>query len=318
MKILTTAVTAAALAFAAHGASAQDLETVPVAIGSGGNLEALITEIGKQGGIFEEYGLDPDIRYTRGGGETIQAVVSGGVEIGVAPGGVGVISAFKQGAPIKVIGASTTGSANYWYVREDSEIQKIEDFAGHSVAYSTTGSGTYNIGKMLMELYDLDFDHVATGGTPATFTQVMSGQVDVGFSYPEFGTDAIDRGEIRVVFRDNDIDRIKNQSLRWIIANSDASDDLVQRYMSAYQDTIDWIFSGSDEALEIYAKEIDVDLDRAKTLRDDFWSPEILTVDKVSGLDIITEDAIAQGVLEEPLSDEEQAKLFQYPERIEK
>lgn len=297
----------------AFAGAAQAQEAIDVAIGSGGNLEAWIVEIGKQGGIFEKHGLAPDIRYTRGGGETIQAVISGGVEFGVAPGGIGVLSAFKQGAPLRVIGSSTVGSANYWYVRADSDIQGIDDLDGKKVGYSTVGSGTYNMGVILMQERGKKFEHIATGATPATFTQVMTGQVDVGFAYPEFGQDALAKGETRIVFRDNDVERIKNQSLRWIIVNDGVNDEIVTNFMTAYKETVDWVFSGDEKPIEIYATLLEQPKEVAQKLASEFWNSGFFRVTELVGIDIIMEDAIASGALKVPLTEDELAKLVRLP-----
>jgi ABC-type nitrate/sulfonate/bicarbonate transport system substrate-binding protein len=46
---------------------------------------------------------------------------------------------------------------------------------------------------------------VKTGTVPATFIQVMSGQVDIGFSTPPVGLDAAEEGKIRIVALANDL-----------------------------------------------------------------------------------------------------------------
>src|SRR5215470_4921900 len=89
-------------------ASAADL--LKIASPQRGSWEGAIPELGKQQGIFARHGLDLDILYTAGGGETLQAVISGAVDIGLSAGTLGVMGAFAKGAPIRIIGASSTGS----------------------------------------------------------------------------------------------------------------------------------------------------------------------------------------------------------------
>ena len=96
--------------------SAQD--TLKLAIGQRGNWDTSVSEIGQRAGIFKKHGLVLELLYTQGGGETQQAVISGSVEIGVAAGIMGVISAYSKGAPVRIIGAETTGAQDmFWYVR---------------------------------------------------------------------------------------------------------------------------------------------------------------------------------------------------------
>ena len=112
-------------------ASAQD--TVKLAVGQRGNWDTSVSEIGQRAGIFKKHGLVLDIVYTQGAGETQQAVISGSVDIGIAAGVMGVLSAYSKGAPVRVIGAETTGAGDlYWYVKarfadQDAEGHRRQD-----------------------------------------------------------------------------------------------------------------------------------------------------------------------------------------------
>jgi NitT/TauT family transport system substrate-binding protein len=276
-------------------------ETIKVAIGSGGNLEAFIVEIGDRGGFFEKQGLKPEVFYTAGGGETLQAVISQSAQFGVSIGATGAVGAFAKGAPLRIIGASTIGSANYWYVPTDSSIHKMEDIAGRTLAYSTTGSGTHAV-ALAVRARGIDAKLVATGNTGATFTQVMTGQVDVGFAFAEFGQDALAAGKIRVLFKDNDFERIRNQALRIIAVHKSQSADIAARFMRAYADSVDWIYSADPKPLAIYAEMIKSDIPTAKRLRDEFYSRDMLSVEKVKGLDLIIQDALDGKFIQKPLT----------------
>src|SRR3979409_783943 len=82
-------------------------ETLKIASPQRGSWEGAIPELGQQAGIFKRHGLDLEILYTAGGGETLQAVISGAVDIGLSAGTLGVMGAFAQNAPIRIIGASS-------------------------------------------------------------------------------------------------------------------------------------------------------------------------------------------------------------------
>ena len=101
-------------------------ETLKVAAGQRGNWDTSVSEIGKRAGIFKKYGLDLDILYTQGSGETQQAVISGAVDVGIAIGTIGAMAAYSKGAPIRIIGSEITGAQDlFWYVRADSPIKTI-------------------------------------------------------------------------------------------------------------------------------------------------------------------------------------------------
>src|SRR5215467_16129146 len=86
-----------ALMAVASAAAAQD--TLKLAIGQRGNWENAAPELGQKAGIFKKHGLTLDLLYTQGAGETLQAVISGSVQIGIAAGTPAVMGAFAKGAP---------------------------------------------------------------------------------------------------------------------------------------------------------------------------------------------------------------------------
>src|SRR5215470_12724698 len=205
----------AALAVAMSGPAAAD-DVLRLAIGQRGLWDSSIAEIGQAAGIFRRSGLELQVVYTSGGGETQQAVISGSVDIGVSPGMLGVLSIYAKGAPVRVIVGEATGTAEYYFVKADSPVQR--DFKGvtptMTLAYSTNGSGTHITALRFMKRYGFAAKLVATGSVPATFTQVMSGQVDIGFSTPPFGLDAMDAGKIRLIALANDLDSVRTQTVR--------------------------------------------------------------------------------------------------------
>src|SRR6186713_1747807 len=158
----------------AAGASAQD--KVKLAIGQRGNWDTSVSEVGQRAGIFKKHGLNLELVYTQGAGETQQAVISGSVDIGVAAGVMGVLSAYSKGAPVRVIAAETTGAGDlYWYVKADSPIKTLKDTDGKTLAYSTNGSSTHGVVTAFMRQYELKAKPTAIGGPPGTLTSVMAG-----------------------------------------------------------------------------------------------------------------------------------------------
>ena len=125
----TCALAALMLLGAAAGASADD--KVKLAVGQRGNWDTSVSEVGQRAGIFKKHGLELEIVYTQGAGETQQAVISGSVDLGIAAGVMGVLSAYSKGAPVRIISAETTGASDlYWYVKADSPIKSLKDTDG--------------------------------------------------------------------------------------------------------------------------------------------------------------------------------------------
>jgi NitT/TauT family transport system substrate-binding protein len=301
----------------AFGAQAQD--TLKLAVGQRGNWDTSIAEVGKRAGIFKKHGLDLEILYTQGGGETQQAVISGSVDIGVAAGVMGVLSAYAKGAPVRVIGAESTGAQDlYWYVRADSPIKSLQDTAGKTIAYSTNGSSTHGIVNAFMKQYNLKATPTATGGPAPTLTQVMSGQIDVGWSAPPFGLDQLDSKQIRIIAGGNDAEAFKGQTVRLLITNTQtlaSKKPQLERYMQAYRETIDWMYSDDPKMWQTYAEFVGISVEKAKRTRDGFFPKQAVNPDKVVGLDTIVQDAVALKYTSAPLNGTQLGELIQIPPR---
>lgn len=310
----------AALAAALTAPTAQAEDTLRVAAGQRGNWDTTIAEIGQRGGIFKKNGLSLEILYTQGAGETQQAVISGSVEIGVAPGVMGVLSAFSKGAPVRVIGAETTGASDlFWYVPSNSPIKSLKDTDGKTIAYSTNGSSTHGIVTAFMKQYDLKARPTATGGPAPTLTQVMSNQIDVGWSAPPFGLQQLDEGKIRIIATGNDAAVFKGQTVRLLITNVQTLQQrkpLIDRFMKAYRETIDWLYSDDPAALKTYADFVGISVATAKRTRDGFFPKSAVDPDKIIGLDQIVQDAVLLKFTAAPLTKEQLAELIQIPPRL--
>ena len=309
----------AAVAFAAALPVAHADDTLKIAAGQRGNWDTTIAEVGQQAGIFKKHGLMLEILWTQGGGETQQAVISNSVDIGVAPGIMGVLSAFSKGAPVRIIGAETTGASDlYWYVPATSPIKSLKDTEGKTIAYSTNGSSTHGVVTAFMKQYDLKAKPTATGGPAPTLTQVMSGQIDVGWSAPPFGMQQLDEGKIRIIATGNDAAIFKGQTVRLLITSTQVLQSrkaVVDRFMKAYRETIDWLYSNDPVALKTYADFVGIPVAMAKRTRDDFFPKASVDPDKIVGLDVIVQDAVALKYTAAPLTKEQLAELIQIPPR---
>ena len=311
MKAFMAAALAATLMSSA--ASAQD--TIKLAIGQRGNWDTSVSEVGQRLGIFKKLNLVLDIVYTQGAGETQQAVISGSVDLGVAAGVMGVLSAFSKGAPVRIISAETTGAGDlYWYVKGDSPIKTLKDTDGKTLAYSTNGSSTHGVVTAFMKQYELKAKPTAMGGPAANLTAVMSGQVDVGWAAPPFGLDQLDKGDIRRIATGNDASVFKGQTVRLNIANASflaSKKDVVNRYMKAYRETVALMYQ--DEGLKAYAEWLQISIEKAKRTRDEYFAPPAIEPDTITGLDTIVKDAVELKFTAQQLTKEQLAELIQIP-----
>lgn len=309
---------AALLSLALPGAAAAE-NTLKLAIGQRGNWEQSAPEIGSRAGIFKKYDLNLERTYTAGAGETLQAVISGAVDIGTGVGTAGALSAFSKGAPVRSIGNATVGSNDlYWYVKADSPIKSLKDANDTTtIAYSTTGSSTNMLVLGFVKIYDLKAKPTKTGGPPATLTAVMSGQVDIGWAAPPFGLKEIEEGKIRIVGRGSEVPSTRNQTVRLIIVNADKlkkDKAVIERFLTAFNESIDYMYA-NPEAVKHYKDFTGIDEKLAKKAMAEFYPKQALDPYRIEGIDIAMADAVALNFLKEPLTKDQLTEFFQVPAR---
>lgn len=103
---------AVSLLLTAMPSAAFATDTLELAVGAPNNWDTCIPEVGQRPGIFAKHGLKLDILYTQGGGETMQAVISGSVDVGIAAGAQAVMGTDSKGAPVQILAAGTTGAGD--------------------------------------------------------------------------------------------------------------------------------------------------------------------------------------------------------------
>jgi NitT/TauT family transport system substrate-binding protein len=305
------------LTLSAGTASAED--TLKLVIGQINNWENQAPTLGQDAGIFKKHGLVLENTGTQGAGETIQAVISGSADIGAGVGAAGIMRAFSKGAPVRILAPAFTGTGDlFWYVKADSKIKSLKDTTPeNTIAYSTNGSSSNNIVVAFVQELGAKAKPTATGGPAATLTAVMSGQVDIGWAAPPFGLQEIKEGKIRIVAKGSDVPSLRGQTVRTLIVNANSlktKHDAIMRFMDAYRETVDWMYS-DPKAVEMYSKKINRPVDLLKESMNKFQPKETMQTDKFADLDGAIADAVKLKFLEQPLTKEQIAELLQIPPR---
>jgi NitT/TauT family transport system substrate-binding protein len=305
---------AASLFIALQTSTSHAEDTLRVAIGQRGNWDTAVSELGQRAGIFAKHGLNLDIIYTQGTGETLQATIGGSVDIGVAIGTLGALGAFSKGAPIRAIASASTGASDlFWYVPVDSPVKTFADASGKTVAISTNGSSTHTVVLGLERRHGVKVKTVPSGSPSPTFTVVMSGQVDIGWSSPPFALDALGQKKIRIVARGNEVPELADQTVRLIVVSTGvlgAKKPLLQRYMAAYRETLDWLY-GNPAGLKAYSEWTGIPEELTKQLPTEFYPKDMMAPERISGIDKVMADAVAFKYLSAPLPKETLREFFQ-------
>ena len=303
---------------AALFASVASAETLKVAVAQRGFWNSSFIEFGIKQGFFKETGLDIDILYTEGGASTLTPVIAGSIDIAMTNGTLGVIAAYAKGMPVRIISAEATGAPDaFWYSRPESGIRSLADTAGRTVAFSSPGSSTNLILLQLIQQAKVTPRMVATGGAPATLTQVMSGQIDVGWSVPPFVLQQLADGKLVIIARGSDAAAIANQTIRVNVANANAlkeKRDAITRFIKVLARAIDWAYA-DDRAIGSYAEMAKVPRALAQRTRDEFYPKASLQLAEVKGLDLTLRQALEFKYISAPMSVQDAQGMLDLLER---
>jgi NitT/TauT family transport system substrate-binding protein len=318
MKQITKLAGAVALGAVVLATPATADDLVKMTIGQRGNWDTAITHLGEKAGIFKKHGIQMEMIYTSGSGETLQPVIAGGVDLGLAVGTLGAMAAFSKGAPVRIVGAQATGAADYWYAKNPA-IKTLKDTNGFTIAYSSNGSSTHSVVRAFIDEYKLTGAKTQTTGNPSsTLTAVMTDQVDVGWAAPPFGLKELQEGKIHIVAKATDATLVRGQTIRVLVANVDTLTKrkaVLDRFMQAYREAIDYMYSDNPQVIKDYAEFAGVPEAMAKRVRDEFFPKSLVNPDQIHGLETLVPEAVNLKFIPAPLSKEQIAELIQIPPR---
>jgi NitT/TauT family transport system substrate-binding protein len=307
----------APIALAAASAQAED--QLKAAIGQINNWENQAPTLGQDAGIFKKHNLVLENVGTQGAGETLQPVISGSADLGAGVGVAGVMRAFARGAPVRILLPAFTGTGDlYWYVKADSPLKSVKDItASNTIAYSTSGSSSNNLVLAFIDELGVKAKPTATGGPPGTLTQVMSGQIDIGWAAPPFGVKELKEGKIRILIRGSDVPSLRGQTVRTIIVNADALKSkraAIMRFVQGYREAVDWMYADPN-AIKMYAEKMKLDEGLIADSIKEFHPKAAMQTDEMKDIDGIQKDAVKLKFIDKPLTKEQLAELIQIPPR---
>jgi NitT/TauT family transport system substrate-binding protein len=310
IKALLPAAAAALILFSAGGAFAEDV--VRLISNHKGDWSTVMPLLGEQQGYFKAENIKLDIVWSAGGSDAQQAIITGAGDIVIQTGTLGVLSAYEKGAPIRIIGAAMTGSGGlYWYVKSDSAIKDFKSVNGKTMGFSRPGSSTDLVSAALAKFYGVTPKRVPTGTPTATLTQVMSGQIDIGWSSAPVGLDKIASGEIRVIAHGDDVPEVRNQTIRvdavnanWLKSHRDVATRFMRAMWKSYQ------YTYSPQGMADYSKMFNIDLKIVKEIPN-YATLEAQSFWPVKGLDQTMKEAVQTKRLKKPLTKEQLDDLIQ-------
>ncbi|HXP30617.1 MAG TPA: ABC transporter substrate-binding protein [Stellaceae bacterium] len=301
------------VALAAAVTGAAQAESLKVVIPQKGLWDVSMVDFGVKEGIFKAEGLDIEQIYSEGGANNEQAVISGSADMAIGTGTLGIISAYVKGAPIRIISAEWTGVPDlFWYAKADSGMKSLKDAAGKSVAFSAPGSSSNLVLLSLLKYNGVTTAKpTPTGGIPGTLTQVMSGQIDVGWAAPPIPLDQVKAGKLVILAHGSDVPALRNQTVRVNVvrlALLQQHRDVVERFARAYQKSIDWAYA-NPKATDYYADGLHVSHELAVEARK-FYPKSSLQPYEIKGLDQTLRDAYEFKRIPQPMKPDQIAGLI--------
>jgi NitT/TauT family transport system substrate-binding protein len=307
----------AALAVLMAGTSASfAVEKLKVAIPQRGFWDSTWVEFGETAGYFKDAGLEVEVFYTEGGAQTIATVASGSVDIAMSNGILGAISTYVKGGdatPYRIISAEMTGANElFWWVKADSPIKSLKDADGKTIAFSSPGSSSNLILLTLLKQTGSKAKPLPTGGVPGTYTQTMTGQIDIGWSVVPFALKDVNEGKARIVARASDATELKNQTIRANLASVNALKnrrETIVKFMQVIHKSIDWAYS-NPQAIEIFARNMKVTPAIAKQAVDGYFPKSAMQIGEIRDLERSLQDALDYKFISSPKTPQDVAGLF--------
>jgi NitT/TauT family transport system substrate-binding protein len=269
--------------------------------------------VAQEKGFYKQAGVEVTPIFAAGGGDQVQIMVAGDADVVTGTGLLATLSAVERGAPIKIVSAEATGLNDvFWYVKGASPIKRIEDLAGKKVSYSNPGSSSNLAVLALVEWFKAKGlqppEPVSGGSPPQQFTGVMTDQFDAGWSAPPFFLEEIKKGNIRILFRGDEIPGLSEITIRVNLARDDflkKQPNAMRGFLSATRNAIQFIFANQDEAANIWIKnaKLKEPLEVVKETWK-FYSPKQMALSPIKGIDRSLDDALKFKFVKKPFARE--------------
>jgi NitT/TauT family transport system substrate-binding protein len=313
-RVFVATVALAALLAGNFVSVAEAQDKLKVAISQRGFWDSSFLEFAQKEGMLKKAGLDVEFFFTEGGGQTLQVITSGSVDVAMSNGLLGSIGAYSKKAPIRVISAQMTGAHElFWYVRAESKIRSLKDATEkNTIAFSSPGSSSNLILLALLNQAGSKAKPTATGGLPGTLTSVMTGQIDIGWATPPFALREIQEKKINIIARAREATELRNQTIRVNIANVNSlktKRDAITRLMQVYHEAIQWSYS-NPRAIEYFAEFAKAPPDVAGQAVKEFFPIEALQIGEIRDLERTLRDAAQYKFTASQLTAQDVAGLF--------
>ena len=217
---IRTALLAASLSVLFAGGARAD-DNLKIAIGQRGGWEQSVSELGQNKGFFKKHGLTLELLYTQGSAETLQSVISNSVDIGHR--------ARHPCLPRRVSqGRAAARRRRLVHQRRRAVLLRRGQFPGHNRSRRPTARASRSrptarpptCSRCTWRGTSASTSRPQPAGNyTATLTQVLTKQLDIGFSAAPFNLNFVDEGRIRIIARGSDVPALRDMTSRLLVVN---------------------------------------------------------------------------------------------------
>lgn len=232
------------IAAALMGGVAHANDRVRVGKAQGTAWVFLPIDIGVEQGLFAKRGIDIEIANLTGDAKLQQAMAAGGIEIGLGSG-PGMAFAAKGSGALGVAAFGGPPSSIAAIVLRDSNIQKIADLKGKTIAVSTAGSLSDWLAKQMAIQEGWGQDGIRAtplGAIPTSIAALKAKQVDAVVLATEAGYRLEEQNEGRVLAT---MDRYAKDFITEVVFAQKSmvasNPGLIKRFLQGFFDTIAFV-----------------------------------------------------------------------------
>lgn len=212
-------------------------------------------------GFFAEEGIDVEIQHSAGGGEHLQLLVAGEVQVTTQDAAVLMQRRADPGLPLVSIGLIGQRGQQAFVALEESGITTIEDWAGHRIGFK--GTPPPDLFALLDQagLSESDVELINVGFDPRVLTE---GQIDV---YPVFKSNepnTLQNLGFDLVMWDAADHGIPTLGLAYVATEKMVEEDpeTLAAFMRAVVRGIEFAAENEEAALDAVMEHVGVDSDR--------------------------------------------------------
>jgi len=220
----------------------------------------------RESGMFQKYGLDPEIIFLDSGTIAVQAMLSGEIQLGLL-GATAAITSNLHGSDIRII-AGMINSLTY-ILMSDPKITRPEQLKGAKIAISRFGSLSDFGARLALKRLNVPLSDVTLlqlgGGQTSRLAALKSGVVQAAIFAPPITRVAREQGYYPML----DMMKDKLEYAGSAIAASGVflreKPDVAARFMRAYVAGIHYAKTHKDESMRVTARymKLDMNKDRA-------------------------------------------------------